>query len=281
MGNNISIFGRFKNNEDGKTSSLSCRVSKETRDLFKAHAESKFGDVSTGLKEILFDYMSQYPFKRQTFIGVEFNIFVPIFKERDDYDFLPFDVESVYSDIYVPEWKDVGNLNEIIYSVNDYREFNPPNDWDHEFEIDKYEELVHWLRKDSNFTIEDGIIIHGNLNNVLDKKIDGTYKAIKESDNFHEGLVIFEFEEKYHYIIFRFEVIKNKGYIDFTTYASLVSNEEAYEKAIESDNIELANFIDNLNEGTSNIEKNKQALINKKEYLINQIKEIDEKLSKL
>lgn len=61
-----SIFGRFIEMEGGGTTTLCCRISEETKKIFETHAKSKYGDVNTGLKKILFSYMSQYPFRRQS-----------------------------------------------------------------------------------------------------------------------------------------------------------------------------------------------------------------------
>lgn len=273
---NDSIFGRYTDKEEGnKSPTLTCRVSKETKKLFEAHAKSKFGNVSNGLREILFDYMSQYPFRRQILNVGEINIFVPVFNDDgaiylpydfhvDLFDFLPHDLEDI-NDVFVSDYhvESYVGVDSSDYPVGDI-----------------YHDVAHWIDKESDYNLDEGVIIGCNINNYLDKNIDGMYRGIEEIDNFHRGLSIFKFEEKYYYIILDFE-INRRDEVIMPTPPYLVSNEEAYKMAIECDNIELANFIDNLNEGISNIEKDKQGLINKKEYHLHQIKKIDEKLSKL
>ena len=271
-----SIFGEFKDKEGGKTASLSCRVSEETRKLFEAHAKLNYGDMATGLKLILFDYMSRYAFRRQI-VNIPVNIFIPLVEMEDNEGrMLPCDTRIKIITNF--EWtiEHCSNLNSTNCSVTDYRGFTPSN----EYEKDEYDKLSHWLHKESDYTLDDGIIITEFLNNYLDKNIDGIYRCIDNLENYHKGLFIFEFEGEYYYITTFFGAWDEPELSD-TPACYLISNEEAYEKAFECGNFELAKFIDSLNEGTSNIEKDKEALEDKKEKLIHQLKEIDEKLTKL
>ena len=189
---------------------------------------------------------------------------------------IPIDMESTF-------WRfnnlnEISNPNDIMQHVfvNDYIDFN--STYDIEKEI--YDDMNQWINKHFSFNLNDGIVIGGFLNN-LDKNINGIYRANEESDNYHEGLFIFEFEEKYYYIIFSFKA-DDKGYgaYPFSFYGWLVSKEKAYKKAFKRDNFELANLIDDLNEGTFPIDKDKKTLEDKRERLIHQLKEIDAKLSK-
>ena len=271
-----SIFERFTEKEGEETTTLSCRVTKETRKIFEAHAKSKYGSVTTGLKRILFDYMSQYPFRRQI-VNIPVNIFIPLLEMKDnEMRMLPtdtryYEIVPLYFE-YASEYSI--DFNSINCIVSDYREFTPST----EFEEDTYYDFDGWLYKKFGYNLGDGLVVSGFLNNYLDKYIDGVYKDNEFMDNSHEGLFIFEFEEEYYYICFRF-TLEDK--YDDDVYAHLVSNEEAYKMAIECDNIELAKFIDSLNEGTSNIDGNIKLLEDKKKSLQHQIEEIDDKLSKL
>ena len=283
--------------DNGKEKTLAFRVSKETYDLFKPHAEAKYGTVADGLKRIFLRYMSQYAFKRQLFKKVVY-LFVPIFaKEKEilisDKNFVlpdslrmePFTISSRVN---------LFDINNIIISkegIKDFRNFKTLNEYnDNELTDDEYERLFDTnevykrmckqFSYESDFTLNDGVIVECPLNNLLDRYVNGIYNWTINNNYGHEGLIIFEFEEKYYYVVFCFET-KYYPVTQKFFNSRLVSNEEAYEKAMECGNIELAKFIDNFNKGLSNIEKNKTMLLDKKEKLLQQINEIDEKLTKL
>ena len=152
---------------------------------------------------------------------------------------------------------EISNPNDTMQHVfvNDYMDFN--STYDIEKEI--YDDMNQWINKHSSFNLDEGIVICGFLNNYLDKNINGIYRANEESDNYHEGLFIFEFEEKYYYIIFSFKADDDGyGVYPFSFYGWLASKKNAYKKAFECGNFELANLIDDLNEGTFHIEKDKK-----------------------
>ena len=265
--------------------------------MFKPYAEAKHGKVANALKQIFLDYMSEIVVRRQIFkIGVY--LFVPIFNQRkktlisntnynipDNLQLKPFNISSSINLL------DMTNIMVSENNIIDYRNFKTVDEYnDNELTDDEYEKLSEdtqvyndlskQFSHDSDFNLKDGVIIKCPLNNFLDRYVNGLYNWTLNNEEGHEGLIIFEFEEKYFYIIISF---KTDLYLDSpdSVIPRLVSNKEAHEKAMDCNNIELAKFIDNFNKGLSNIEKDKTMLLDKKEKLLQQINEIDEKLAKL
>ena len=269
------IFGRFE--DDKKEKTLSFRVSKETHDLFETHAKSQYGDVSNALKEIFLDYMSSFAFRRQSFNKI-IRIFVPLFADEDDVDspFLPFDDFHIMGFLN-PDRIDMLDLNTIKIPnqfVRDYRNYDISN----EMREDEYNDLSHWIHKSSHYDLEDGIVIDWVPNNYLDKNIDGIYGEYEKDKTNHLGLLIFEWDGEYYYILVPFHVDDSYNIKLLSPY--MVSNEVAFKNAMDCGNLELAKYIDSFNEGTSNIEHDKQLLRDKRENLLHQLDEIDEKLSR-
>ena len=274
------IFGKFQDNEKERT--MSFRVSKETKDLFETHANAIYGGVSNALKEIFLDYMSQYAFKRQT-LNQYVRIFIPFCKDEEDFvkhGFLP------YIDYISPNWddypKDLVDVNNVV--IPPHRIYDVGN-WDlsNEFLRDNYEDLNHWIHKESSYELEDGLVIVFPVNNQLDKNVNGIYcwDEDEEMISSHKGLFIVEFGGMVYYIRYAFEFKQDKMFYPVELkYPMLISNREAFSDAMDCDNIELAKLIDSFNEGTSNIEHDKQLLLEKRENLIHQLDEINVKLSK-
>ena len=274
------IFGKYVDNE--KESTMSFRVSKETKKLFETHANAKFGGTSNGLKEIFLDYMSQHAFRRQSL--KEFvRIFVPRCESEEDLEkhgFLP------YVDYVSPHWefeypKDLLDVKNVIvppHAIKDVRDW----DLDNEMIRDEYDELEGWIHKKSSYELEEGYVIEFPVNNQLDVNVEGIYCVSNDEDMFssHCGLFIVEVDGMVYYIHYPFVFDSEKTFypVDLVS-PTLHTNEEAYKHAMDCGNLELAKLIDSFNEGTSNIEHDKQMMLEKRENLLNQVREIDEKLS--
>ena len=271
-----NIFGKLQ--DKGKEKIISFRVSKETYDLFKPHAESKFGDVSNGLKEIFLDYMSQYPLRRQS-LRQCIRIFVPIFKENTNMGNLPYKLDFDDSLISCPD--DMEDIENTLLSkeyISDFRKVDLSGWWVEE----TYNELSGWLSKDTDYALEDGVVIESPLNNFLDDNFEGIYSSGEENPNHHLGLIIFKFEGEYYYIIISFKVFKYNDSFKIRSWSPwMVSNNDAYKIAIDMGNVNLAKFIDKFNKGVSNVETNKQLLIDKKKDLLHQLEVVEDRLSKL
>lgn len=275
------IFGKYVDNE--KETTMSFRVSKETKELFETHANAIYGGTSNGLKEIFLDYMSQYAFRRQSL--KEFvRIFVPFCENEEDLEkhgFLPYiDYVSPHWDFEYPkDLEDVRNVVVPPRAIKDVR------GWDLSKELikDSYDDLKHWIYKESSYQLEDGFVIEFPVNNQLDMDVDGIYRLGDEDEliSSHGGIFIVEYEGFVYYICYAFEFNEDKSYypVDFK-YLRLVSNEEAFFHAMDCGNLELAKLIDSFNEGTSNIEHDKQLLMEKRDNLLNQVREINDKISK-
>ena len=145
------IFGKYVDNE--KETTMSFRVSKETKELFETHANAIYGGTSNGLKEIFLDYMSQYAFRRQSL--KEFvRIFVPFCENEEDLEkhgFLPYiDYVSPHWDFEYPKsLEDVRNVIVPPRAIKDVR------GWDLSKELikDSYDDLKHWIYKDSSYPV--------------------------------------------------------------------------------------------------------------------------------
>ena len=268
-----SIFGRFTDKKGGKTASLCCRVSEETRKLFEAHAKAKYGDMATGLKEILFDYMSQYPFRRQTFF-IDVNIFVPIFKNDNYKGKLPYDMNIDLFSFPPKDFDDIGNV--LVLDSKDYTDWKSDS-----FLRDTYDDVNYWIEQETDYSLDDGVVISGFLNNYLDTQVDGLYRAFpnyENTDNAHRGLFIFELMGVYCYIVFEFSIDEFNNVHVFLVES--ISDVSASNLAIECGNIELLNFIDSLHKGTSDIEIANEVLLKEREELLKQIAKINWKLYK-
>ena len=269
--------------DNEKETTMSFRVSKETKKLFETHANTKFGGTSNGLKEIFLDYMSCYAFRRQSL--KEFvRIFVPRCESEDDlekHNFLPHEDYGIhhYDFEFPKDLLDVHNVVVPPQAIKDVR------DWDlsKELILDAYNDLKHFVYKNSSYQIEDGFIIEFPVNNQLDKNINGIYGSNDEeySVSSHEGMFIVEYEGMIYYIVYFFDFESDKSFYPVELqYPRLVSNRDAFQYAMDCGNLELAKLIDSFNEGTSNIEHDKQLLREKRENLLHQLDEIDVKLSK-
>lgn len=272
------FFGKFR--DDDKEETMSFRISKETKDLFKTHAEKRYGGISNALKEIFLEYMSQYAFKRQT-INKFVNIWIPRCESEADF----------HKHKLLPKQEDIGvlippskkeDLNNVIVEsqyIEDVRGW----DLDNEFVKSTYDDYDRWLTKDSMYQLDEGIVITTPLNNQLDSYKDGIYGGIDFGDNLaiHHGISIVEFEGVVYYIIYSFEINPNETINPVNILSPLlVTNREAFDYAMDCGNRDLAVLIDSFNEGTSNIEDDKQLLLEKRENLLHQLDEIDDKLSK-
>ena len=275
------IFGKFQDNE--KETTMSFRVSKETKDLFETHANAIYGGTSNALKEIFLDYMSQYAFRRQTL--KEFvRIFVPRCENEEEFEkhgFLPFvDYVSPHWDFEYP--KDLLDVKNVIvppHAVKDVRDW----DLDNVMVRDEFDELEGWIHKKSSYELEDGYVIEFPVNNQLDVNVEGIYCFRDDNDliSSHRGLFILDVGDMVYYIHYPFVFQEDKSFYPVEMVSPiLISNKEAYDYAMDCGNLELAKLIDSFNEGTSNIEHDKQLLMDKRENLIHQIDEIDDKLSK-
>lgn len=270
------IFGKFE--DDKKEKTLSFRVSHETHDLFEKHANTKFGNTSNALKEIFLNYLSNYAFRRQT-LNAYIRIFVPrIVDDVIPKDNLPIDNPNPFFSEEV--YEDLLDLNSVIVSpmhIQDVKNM----DLSLPHVKDEYDELNGWLIKESNYNIEDGFFVTLPLNNHLDKNMDGIYHVEGLDDSQHCGLNIVNYEGCFYYILYFFEVIDVESFYPLhIQHMFLIPNEEAFKSAIGSDNIELCKLIDSFHEGTSNIDDNKQLMLEKRENLLHQIEEIDDILSK-
>ena len=272
------LFGKFR--DKGKDKTLSFRVSKETHDLFKKHADYNFGDVAKGLKEIFIDYMSQHAFRRQT-LTHNVKMFIPKCDEDDfkNQIYLPCDSYNVGITNIPFDLLDLENVIIDSHVIRDYSKLDL-SIWSNK---DSYEDDSGWVSKTSSYNIDDGFIVEFSINNQLDRDKNGVYCINDEKDeenNTHEGLVIINYEDVVYYVDFLFTIdLDDVSPINLIS-PQLITNEEAFERAWECGNLELAKLIDGFKEGISNIEHDKQLLLEKRENLILQVEEIDDKLSK-
>ena len=272
------LFGKFRDERKEKT--LSFRVSKETHDLFKKHADYNFGDVSKGLKEIFIDYMSQHAFRRQT-LTHNVKMFIPKCNEEDfeKQISLPCDNYNIGITNIPFDLLDLENVIIDSRGITDYSKLDL-NIWSNK---DSYEDDSGWVSKNSSYNIDDGFIVEFSINNQLDKDKHGIYCINDEKDeenNAHSGLVIVSHEDMVYYVEFLFTIdLDDMSPIDVIS-PQLITNEDAFQLAWDCGNLELAKLIDSFKDGISNIEHDKEMLMEKREHLLHQIEEIDDKLSK-
>ena len=275
---NRYLFGKYE--DDKKEKTMSFRVSKETSDLFERYSKSNYGDISKGLKEIFLDFLSQRAFRRQS-LTKNVRMFVPKCKDEEEFEKhsdIPFNDFNVGS---VPIPFDLMDLENVIVGergIWDYTKLDLSN-WINE---QNYNDDSGWVSK-KGYNICDGFVIEFPLNNQLDNEKHGIYCINDDRDeenNAHSGIAIVNYEDVVYYISFIFTIESKRTYPIDVSYPMLMTNEEAFEYAWECGNLELAKLIDGFNEGTSNIEHDKQMLLEKRENLIQQIGEIDDKLSK-
>lgn len=278
MGSKKHYFGKFRDNSKEET--MSFRISKETKDLFKTHAEKHYGGTANALKEIFLEYMSQYAFKRQT-INKFVNIWIPRCDSEEDFHKYPLLPEREDMGVLIPP-SQLDDLNNVIVEsqyIDDVRGW----DLDNEFVKTNYDDLDGWITKDSLYRLEDGIVITTPLNNQLDSYNEGIYGRIDFGDDTssHHGISIVEFEGVVYYVIYTFEINPNENLYPVKMFSPLlVTNRDAFDYAMDCGNRDLAVLIDSFNDGTSNIEDDKQLLLDKRENLLHQLDEIDDKLSK-
>ena len=272
------FFGKFRDNSKEET--MSFRVSKETKQLFKTHAENHHGGTSNALKEIFLEYMSQYAFKRQT-INSFVEIWIPRCESEEDFHKYPLLPRKHYDGILIPPTP-LDDLNNIIVEsqyIDDVRGW----DLDNELVKSTYDDFAAWISKDSMYQVDDGFVIRIPLNNQLDYYKEGIYGGINFTTNLstHYGISIVEFEGVVYYIIYSFTINPNSHIEPVKlSYPLLVTNRDAFDYAMDCGNRDLAVLIDSFNGGTSNIEDDKQLLLEKRENLLHQLDEIDDKLSK-
>lgn len=276
---NQYLYGKFE--DDNKEKTMSFRVSKETHKLFETHARETYGDVSNGLKEIFLDYMSNHAFRRQSLMG-SVRMFIPKYENGEEiktHRYLPCWESSMGNIPYPSDLLELSNVILNSHLIWDYTKLDLDN-WINE---ESYERDSGFVSKDSDYSIEDGFVVEFHVNNQLDWFRNGVYcvndEKYKEDDH-HRGLIIINHEDIVYYVEFIFEVTPKNIYPVEMLFSRLVTNQEAFEHAMECGNLELAKLIDGFNEGTSNIEHDKQLLLDKRENLLHQIEEIDDKLSK-
>lgn len=266
-----NLFGKYEDN--GKEKTMSFRVSKETQRIFDIHAKKFYGDRGEGLKKIFLDYMSQYAFKRQSLTYL-YGVYIPKKEKQIKYknDILCYRDEGGGN--FLSNLDDIKNVivDKGIWELKHYAESTAYYEDNPKGDLEKY----YWDCEDID--LDDFIYIKFELNNQLDEAADGIYSIAPEKDaaNIHQGLIIVPYLDDVYYVTFSFSV--ESGYVSSPTFC-LISNSEAYSEAIRCDNLDLAKMIDAFNDGTSNIEKNKEFLKEKRESLIQQIKEIDNLLS--
>lgn len=272
------FFGKFR--DDEKEETMSFRISKQTKELFKTHAEKRYGGTSNALKEIFLEYMSQYAFRRQT-IDYFVRIWIPICESEEDFDKYPLlPIDSDYGSLILPQ--KIDDLNNVIVESQDIEDVRT---WDLNdgFLKSKYDDLKGWLDKKSRYTLEEGIVITIPLNNQLDSYNEGIFGSVgfDKCLSTHHGISIVEFEGVVYYVLYSFTINPNKTIYPVEIYSPLlVTNRDAFNHAVDCGNMDLAVLIDTFNDDTSNIEDDKQLLLDKRENLLRQLDEIDEKLSK-
>ena len=276
---NFYLFGKFR--DDKKEKTMSFRVSKETHKLFETHAKYTYGDVSNGLKEIFIDYMSRHAFRRQSLTST-IKIFIPKCENEEEFEnhsHLPTMEFELIGIVPPSNLVDIGNVIVDSDWIKDYNTLDLSK-W---YIKDSYEDDSGWISKNSVYNIDEGFVVEFPLNNHLDWNRKGVYcindENLKE-DDVHSGLVIVDYEDIVYYVEFIFSIYREKSYPIKVFITHLLTNKDAFERALDCGNLELAKVIDSFNEGTSNIEHDKQMLLDKRENLINQIREIDDKLSK-
>ena len=271
-------FGKFR--DDNGDATMSFRISKETKELFKTHAEKRYGGTANALKEIFLEYMSRYAFRRQT-IDYFVRIWIPRCESEEDfhkYQLLP--VDSDYGSLIPPTKLD--DLNNVIvesHNIEDVRTWDLEDD----FVKSNYDDLNGWIEKKSMYCLDDGIVITIPLNNQLDSDNEGIYGGVGFENNlsYHHGISIVEFEGVVYYVLYSFQINPNTTIYPVEIFSALlVTNRDAFNYAVDCGNMDLAVLIDTFNEDTSNIEDDKQLLLDKRENLLHQLDEIDEKLSK-
>ena len=276
------LFGKFEDNSKEKT--MSFRVSKETHDLFEVYANAKWGNTSNALKEMFLEHMSQYSFRRQT-LNFFTRVFIPTKGEFDIPDsprmFISINNPSyTVSEIYLKD--DLLDLRNVILSQKNVTDYRGLIDSEDEAIQEDIKESERWLEKKSGYHVDDGFFVDIPLNNHLDSNHEGIYcSGMRENYFQHTGLNILNYEGETYYLTYEFNHNPDDMFdpISFR-YGITHDNQTAFKQSLACDNIELCKLIDSFNEGTSNIEKDKELLLDKKEKLLNQIEEIDDILSK-
>lgn len=277
-----NLFGNYKDN--GKEKSMSFRVSKETQRIFDIHSKKVYGGRSEGLKKIFLDYMSKHAFKRQS-LNYKIRIYVP--RKGTPYEskplFLPFQdhIQNV-SPMY---FKDLDNVENIVISGLGIV-YSKERDEQYDSEVDSlinedYQSFLTKYYPHPDVDIRDFLVVEIALNNFLDYEMDGIYSNNPNSknDSWHSGLNIVDYNGEVYYISYSFEIDPSGEVVVHSPL--LLSNGNSYNFALDCGNIELSKLIDRFNDGTSNIQKNKQLLNEKRENLLKQLEEIDKTLSKL
>ena len=261
------IFGKI--NDEKKEKILSFRVSKKMHSYFETHAKEAYGDTTTGLKEIMFQYMENITYKRGTIYNNPMFIILPkedIINEqakiRDTKNEPPFNPCEEYNKI-----NDITKVK-IYDHIESYILENRP--------LDSEEDIRDIVRAYS----KDGYIIaHFYLNNYLDKFNKGIYSLDSNHQNAHRGFIMFECDNQIYNIVLTYELDEN-GLLK-SGKANIISNSDAYNLAKEKDNIQLAKIIDKYNHESTNIEQNIDDLKNKKKELERQLKEVNRQIKML
>ena len=264
---NFKLFEEFKDSK--KDDTITFRLSSTAKEYFKQHAEACYGSTQKAMDEVFKRYIETITFKRGL-VNRTATIFLPkAYKtselERDYGN--PLTVYELDENIIIGTKEESEISDNIIFdnatTISDVSEY-------------MQNEYKNFLVHEGDYTpIEDYILVTFNLNNYLDKFINGVYCS--GDIGFHEGLVICIYNDIHYYIHFIFSEETYRSEI-FTT---LISNKEAYDLAMRADNPDLAEVIDGFNEGISNIEMDKSKLLLKKKNLEKQIMEINVQLKNL
>lgn len=261
------IFGDIK--ETDKEKILSFRVSKKVYNIFVSHAEAKYGDKTTGLNQILLQYLESVTFKRGTIYNNPMFIILP----KEDIINKQAKIRDTKNEPPINPCEEYNKIDDItkvkIYDhIESYILENRP--------LDSEEDIRDIARAYS----KDGYIIaHFYLNNYLDKSNNGIYSLDSNHQNAHMGFIMFEYNNQIYNIVLAYELDEN-GLLK-SGKANIISNSDAYKLAREKDNLQLAKIIDKYNHNSTNIEQNIDDLKNKKKELERQLKEINRQIKML